>query len=306
MKYVLPPLPRYSPPHQTRTRRPSEWGFGMSVGITAIAENGAYLVVAHDLMASLFGGTFSADATMDKGGNLVPRRWGAVFAGDDITQIGPVIRATRDQLDGNSRPTQEQVAQALKNNYQAGRQALAVDRHLGIYGLTMDEFLSNGLTMFGDVGFGVIRERIDHTSLDCSLLVGGFDHKDYARLFSVEEPGVVHDFNSVGYWAIGSGATNALGRLSIRRQSARTMLAETIYNVCEAKVAAENALGVGTTTTLLVVSADGIARVLSEEVMSELRGLCQRSIKADLPGSVELMVMSGLREQPFHLVDDPE
>jgi hypothetical protein len=142
----------------------------------------------------------------------------------------------------------------------------------------MEEFLANGMNTFGDVGYGVMRERIDQTTLDCSLLIGGFDQADRACIFSVEEPGTVHDFAGIGYWAIGSGALNALGRLSIRKQRSGLSIEQTIYNVYEAKIAAESAFGVGPTTNLFVVRPDGVAYTLGKEIPEAIREECKRNL----------------------------
>src|SRR3990167_4457580 len=157
---ILNRLP-YAPPQQPRRKwRQSDLGEGMSICIVAIAER-SKIVIAADTMVSLMGGAFSADATMTKGGELVRRRWGVAFAGDDVGRVLPVLARVKEDVSARDALTVEDVAGSLVRHYHAERTALAVETHLGIYGMDMPQFLSNGATIFQD-GFDVLRERIEH------------------------------------------------------------------------------------------------------------------------------------------------
>lgn len=263
-----------------RKLRLADWGHGMSICIVAIAER-SKMVIAADTMVSLQGGAFSADATMTKGMELVPHRWGAAFAGDDVSRALPLLARVKKELSGRNALTVEDVAGSLVRGYHAERTALAVETHLGIYSLDMPQFLSNGANIFQD-GFGVMRERIEQVTLGCECLLHGFDHEDAPHIVSVEHPGVAQ-FINIGYWAIGSGAPMAFTRLSLRQQAPYTSLEETIYNVCEAKSAAQRALGVGKLTVLMICEPGQSVLTLSAQVSHEVLSVSEQALIPDVP-----------------------
>jgi len=86
----------------------------------------------------------------------------------------------------------------------------------------------------------------------------------------VSDPGIVRDYDEPGYWAIGSGAYAALSTLAARKQSRLRFLPETIYNVCEAKCAAETAVGVGR-DTYVTIHDGGRWTALQDNGLAELR-----------------------------------
>ena len=213
----------------------------MSVCIAALAKGGTRMVIAVDRLGSLYGGTFEAEDTMTKGSTLVTARWTALFAGDDVSRALPVIQRAREALDAlGTVPSRDKVADIMLREYQRERSALATEQHLSVYRMDMQEFLSNGGNIFGDAGFAAFRERIEQTALGCDFLCAGFNERGQGSIFSVEHPGVVKHFDSIGYWAIGSGAYNALSHLAIRGQKAGNSVVSTVYNVFEGKVAAES------------------------------------------------------------------
>jgi hypothetical protein len=242
--------------------------------VAAIASTNE-IVVASDLMVTLLGGTFSADMSLLKGREIVNARWAIAFAGEEIGRVSPIVSRVRDELRDKAEEgalSVEAVAESVMRHYQRERTALAVEKYLSLYGLDMAEFLANGLNIFGEQGFALLRERMEQVKLDCSLLIHGFDDQDRPHLVVVEDPGIPQ-FMGIGYWAIGSGAYLALSRLSAHAQSLMVPLNETVYNVFEAKIAAERAIGVGQITNAFILesgqkelrlSAGTAARVIKE------------------------------------------
>jgi hypothetical protein len=284
-----------------RVPRPADWGIGMSVCIAASCDFGAKIVVAIDTMASLFGGTFTGDDAMTKGAPLWPGRWGGLLAGDDVTRAGAVLdraeQALHEQHDQGVRPTRDLVASIVLSQYQNERTALATETYLSIYGLDMAAFLSNGSTIFGDASFGVTCDRIEQVDLGCELLLYGFDEDNRARLFTIGHPGTIKYFDTTGYWAIGSGAYSALSRLLIRQQRESLSLAETIYNVYEAKVAAEGSVGVGRRIHIHISSPDRAFQSINCGRL--LRETAEGCLRAEVPASVFETISKSIIDIPI-------
>jgi hypothetical protein len=232
-------------------------GVGMSVCIAAVSRRreGKCIVLALDLKASLKGGVTSADI-MPKGRSLVRQRWFVLFAGEDVERIDPLIRRMRAKLDGNDWPNIDEVMTAAVRSHAEEKREQAAELHLSIYGLDTLTFLSNGARFDRDT-FAQLRERLDQCKLDIALLIAGFDPDGHPRIGCVTNQGVRGEFDTnIGYWAVGSGDYAAVSRLALRNQKRDTYVTQTIYNVIEAKVAAQRSEGVGERTSVLVLAPD--------------------------------------------------
>src|SRR5687767_9935958 len=122
MKYVPPPVRRYAPLQPRRTLRPSDWGIGMTVCISAITIDNQ-VVAASDSMLTMAGGSFTSDGEASKSAMLAPD-WSVLFAGDDIGSIPSLLRRVTVELKlskanmFDSLPVQRMV-EALKAAFQA-------------------------------------------------------------------------------------------------------------------------------------------------------------------------------------------
>ena len=213
-----------------------------------------------------------------KGRVLKPGRWYMLLAGDDISRVDAITYRARQALDADGKPGLQEVAAAVLNAYHEERRALVMETHLSVYGLDMPTFLANGDTMFGEAGYAQLRERIEQTHLECSLLVAGFDAHGVGHLCAIGDPGNLQYLDSMGCWAIGSGDSVAVSRLSIRGQAHGTPMLQSAYNVFEAKVAAETALGVGRKTTVFIVSAGQPQRRIDPDVLEKLQPRVRRNL----------------------------
>jgi hypothetical protein len=89
-------------------------------------------------------------------------------------------------------------------------------------------------------------------NLQTEALVAGVDDVG-AHLFAVTHPGVLLALETTGYGAVGSGGLHAAVRLSLGQHNKVASLTDTVYNVYEAKKAAEVAPGVGKLTDLAII-----------------------------------------------------
>jgi hypothetical protein len=287
-------------PRPRRVPRPCDLGFGMSVCIAAIT--GKSIVWCTDGMVSLMGGAVTSDDAGFKARTLKPMRWHVMFAGDDVVAIPAIVERVQADLAAKDEHTASEVAASFVASFQAERTARAVETILGIYQIDMGEFLSNGTTVFGEAGFGILRERIEQVRLGISFLVAGFDGKANPHLFVIEEPnpangryGFVSYLDWPGYWAIGSGDHNALGRLAVRKQNTMREIPETVYNVIEAKVGAESAFGVGQHMFLAVHRFDDPILYINYEEQAIARNHALAALAPAVPVNVIEAISSGLK-----------
>src|SRR5208282_768165 len=89
-------------------------------------------------------------------------------------------------------------------------------------------------------------------NMQAEALVAGVDASG-AHLFAVTHPGVLLPMETMGYGAVGSGGLHAAVRLSLGQQTKVALILDTVYNVYEAKKAAEVAPGVGKLTDLAII-----------------------------------------------------
>jgi hypothetical protein len=195
---MISPFSKMPPPE------PSDWGKQMTVCISALAEMNTLLFHACDSKIST--GDTSGDRVADKQ-YPVHLKWHAMFSGDDIAFVEPIISEVIVRIADNPMLalTQEGVAWAFTTSYQNIRRKYAHDRILSVYDLSMEEFLKSGAKMFRGAYLDMKRE-IDEIDLGCEFLVSGFNQDGVGKIFTVSNPGISRDRSLVGYWAIGSGA----------------------------------------------------------------------------------------------------
>jgi hypothetical protein len=230
------------------------------------------LVTASDQMLSMANGAFSGDGAALKSVYLTTQ-WRAMFSGD-VGVVPSLVRRIKELGGYPDTMGVDVMAGIAAKAFQDERRQRAVEIYLSPLGVSLDDFRKDGATIFGDAGAAIVRERIEQHSLDCELLLTAQEGDPpicNAHVLHVADPGVVKDMEVSGYWAIGSGAYLALSALAVRRQHTGVMIADMIYNVCEAKFAAESAAGVGKDTFVCAYRPDGTWATLSPEQLAAMR-----------------------------------
>lgn len=109
-----------------------------------------------------------------------------------------------------------------------------------------------------------IFDRILDTKLGVSILLVGFI-EDTAHLSIIRENGV-HDFTTIHFTAIGSGAPQAQNTMLFQKQSKDDDLRTTLYNVYKAKKNAEVNRGVGKETEIGYLNKDKIVMIQEKDL----------------------------------------
>lgn len=219
----------------------------MTVCIAAICENGRKFVAATDRRLS-----FAGIAT-----DLLPGKmfW---FGGDWLFLYAGVpsrIELINEEMRKFPKFDRATVYETVTTSYRRAKAKFCAHAILAQYDLSMDEFKTDGLKMFGEETFSRLSEQIDSeaTYFNEQLLAIGYgDNENAANIFEVGPTLASHALSGVA--AIGSGAEVALANVLLLKQARHRQLSDTIYAVAAAKFAAEIAQesDVGNTTLMYV------------------------------------------------------
>jgi hypothetical protein len=187
-------------------------------------------------------------------------RWTALYSGDGLGSLVPLIEDTKEILKSFSKQSDPEspknIQRAICLAYQRERRLQIEDGVLSSYDISIKEFLRHGQALFGPT-YEKMKQKIDEFDLGLSFLVAGPDSSGVQHIIEVLNPGVAKNRDLLGYWAIGSGASRALSSLIIHKQAPTLDTAEIVVRLCEAKFNAESAEQVGPRTAVMVVDRFG-------------------------------------------------
>jgi hypothetical protein len=222
------------------------------------------------------------------------RHWACMFACNDISSIKPIIAGVQRALSSSLYETRDEVSLAFRNAYKAEIRR-KVESSVLPPGIDLDDFYMFGLQRLGPDTFNRIFAQIQNVQLEASFLVCGFSGDDQC-VFTFTDPGRECDYDLIGFWAIGSGATNALGSLfNLKGAPLRfRSYEEVIWRVCEAKFYAESAQGVGKTTTVFWVGKDD-KKIIYD--LSPLHGIWEATANRPIPPGVEHTIQEAIKPE---------
>jgi 20S proteasome alpha/beta subunit len=175
-----------------------------------------------------------------------------LFSGS-VPDSEEIITATKKQLQGLGQLTTLNVAESVKTSYAALKAKRVQETILGPFiGADFATFRTLLAQSPSSQMLQQILAMVMQHNLQAEALVAGIDATG-AHLFAVNHPGVLLPVETTGYSAAGSGGIHAAVRLSLGQQNKVFSLVDTVYNVYEAKKAAEVAPGVGKQTDLAII-----------------------------------------------------
>jgi 20S proteasome alpha/beta subunit len=225
----------------------------VTVCVGAICEQGKTVVVAADKMVT-FGPPMNLQtepASLRKIKKLSDESV-LLFSGS-VPDGEELISATIARINTSQKQPTAQIAEAAKEAYAELKKKRVEDAILKpLLGANFGQFQ----TLVGQSPSSQILQQvlgmIMQHNLQLEALVAGEDDTG-AHLFIVAHPGVLLPVETTGYAAIGSGGLHAAVRLSLGQHSKETSMDDAVYNVYEAKKAAEVAPGVGKMTDMAVI-----------------------------------------------------
>jgi hypothetical protein len=214
-----------------------------------------------------------------------------------------VISRTRRTTTGAQNLEVHTAASILRDNYLASHVERAEQVILWPRGLTLKEFKDIGAQKIPLPIYQQIDQLFFNFSLNTEFLVAGVDstggHLAWVHYHGVQGQGWLESFDKLGYNAIGSGGIHASILLSLTGQHRDLSIAETVFNVCAAKVNAEVAPGVGNQTDLTVITKDGI-NFMSQNAVNQLRELHRKTAERIVPLAEVEKILAQEAERKTH------
>lgn len=227
--------------------------------------------------------------TDEKKIEVLAERCVALPAGNSVFAT-EILDRVRERLGGNQNPPFGQVAQFVREEYEAVRGSKYYETHIfPMLGVDFAKHRNVGmpLPVYLEKQSGVFQQIMmmaQQFNLGVEFLVAGVDDSG-AHVAHVGNPGVISQLQKLGHAAIGSGGIHALTRLSLAAQHRKRGLSETLADVYTAKRAAEVAPGVGDATDLAVIDMDRGVWSCPQAVLDELEKIHQgitKILKPDL------------------------
>jgi 20S proteasome alpha/beta subunit len=225
-----------------------EWRRFMTVCIGTIAQNGQAIVMLADKAATV--STMQADTNVRKILPIGTSGWYALTAGDP-TFAEDVIERARSKIEGNQSiaASLPSMMTCVKEAYKECRENQLVDEILtpNLLDRTLVVARPAKLLPLQTSHYLKVVEDIARFKTGTRLLVCGFDSgkKPKPHIFSVQDPGIYLNHDSLGYWAIGIGDETALSHLLSMETSKKDEIPVALYQAFDAKVKSEIRQGIG-------------------------------------------------------------
>lgn len=238
---------------------------------------------------------YSADDLVAKYHRL-HRLWGVMWAANDISQVEPILRAARPKDWHSETLTLDEFETLLVDSFHNHLKEVCTHRYLARFGLTRERFLTEGAKTLPHEAFMDIFKKIQEAKLECTFLGFGFDPTRKARIFVLNDQGLIIETDPLSFAAIGSGAYGAESILFFNKYRFTASIPEAIYRACEAKFIAESATDVGEETVIVVMGKNGKGPILFDEQIKQIRDLWESQGKPRKPIGMEQKVNELLDE----------
>jgi hypothetical protein len=228
----------------------------VTVCIATIADHEKSICLVTDTKASF--GTFSADGAVRKNVPLIYRH-AVLFAGNDASQAGLIISRTKKRLQehGYENISIDEISQCIFEECQTERDTIAEAEILKPHGYDLATFRTEGAQLCTESVFYDIHSELQKKTLSLDFIVAGFDASGHAHIRFTNCLTPPQDYDSIGFWAIGTGAHAALASLShaveyLRLSTYRDSQA-VLFHTLSAKFMAESARDVGKDTDAMIL-----------------------------------------------------
>jgi 20S proteasome alpha/beta subunit len=227
----------------------------MTVCVGAICEDSKTVVVAADKMVT-FGPPMSLQIEPDTFRKIweVNNQSVILFAGN-VPDGEEIVSTVLNECARDKKYPIKTIGEKVKTAYIALKRKRVEEQFLRpMLGADFGQFQTMVTQSSSSLLLQQVLGMISQHNLQTEVLVAGVDDSG-AHLFTVAHPGQLLPADTMGYLTTGSGGLHAAVRLSLAQHSKVAPLVDTVYNVYEAKKAAEVAPGVGKLTDLAVIKA---------------------------------------------------
>lgn len=278
---------------QRRHPTPADWGLAMTVCIAGFAVNQTSIIAVSDRRLTY--GDIAADvASVAKAVKIHPA-WMAMYAGNDIGNVTPILDRVRLQLSDVAAKqglvTRVDVAREFRGAFRAHHRTLIEERVLAPYDMRVRDFQDHGFKTLGPRAFDELRHAVEATKVDCEFLVCGFS-EEQPQIFVVGDTGLSY-YDKIGYWCIGSGSWSALSSLAFRQFHVDLPYEEALYQILEAKFMADTAVPtVGRDTYALVLTKHDTLGIIDQRGVDVVRGIWEKEGRPRTPRNLAKRIPS--------------
>lgn len=203
------------------------------------------------------------------------KRCTALIAGDDTEHVTPILeRAQQLIYAGTTVKSPGDVADSVDQAFSERLKKEIEARILRKRGFTVESFLEKGKQKCTPSAYLALLNRIDQVSISLKFLICGFDEKGIGHIWGVDGKSAPANYDSVGMWAIGSGAHAALSSLAFHANQANLTIhkskEEAVYFALAAKFMAESSDQVGKVGTFVSVIEASEAKPLEYMTFASL------------------------------------
>ncbi|MGH2453543.1 MAG: hypothetical protein ACRDF5_07245 [bacterium] len=220
--------------------------------IATLCDDGKTAIAVSDRMVSTSDMTLGFEAP-DPKSEVIDDNFVVLIAG--TIHEPDLVRDARQKAKGKDRF--REIADVFKDLYQDLRVKRIEDEVLRArWGIrTMDEFHKKQQMLLEGLVLDT-QDRIARYDLGLQMVIAGVD--EHAHIGIVGNPGVWRSYDNLGWCVTGMGDRHAEGVFAWYQYSRGMPFNEALYISFEAKRRSEMAGGVGKSTDILVVKADGI------------------------------------------------
>jgi hypothetical protein len=293
--------------------RAADWGFGVSVGIVVICDNYKGIVSVSDTKATF--ADFSADHAAIKARRIY-RNWWVVYAGNDVEYAPGIIADAEESLDRGCEDDPpfkkaKQIVAALHDAYWSAVYSQIENRVLRKQKFTVDSFRETGSKKCTATIYNNMCAKIDRVELSLQFLLYGFSEDGRAHIYLVDGGDAPKCYDTVGVWAIGSGAHAALSSLAFHIDCKElnkhaTKPEKAAYFACEAKFMAESSGQVGKDMAILAVHRANEkptdARIVLQAEISKIKEIWKAQGAPRVPPNIEEQVAALLNPKKTEAV----
>jgi len=286
-------------PSKLPALRVADWGFNVTICIAAMAEGGKKFALVTDGKVAF--GQFSADGALTKAFPIV-RRNVVLMAGNDVARAGTVFNKAKARLTSCDA---DAIAETLFEECNAERDRIIEASVLRRRGFNWKMFRENGKSLCTDAVYYEIEAEIAEAKLSLDFMIAGFDdnNKPHIRYTNWHTP--PENYDSLGFYAIGSGAPAAISSLAhaveYMRFDRQRSAPEVVYHVLAAKFMSESAQDVGKKHTFLTVCGLGDKDIVFFPVFTGVGFVRERWEKEGAP-----RVPKGVTEAIGELLVEPK
>jgi hypothetical protein len=221
----------------------------MTICISAMAAKSKAIVCIADRAVTYAATTGGPASQSDSGAkkiiDLGASRWVALVAGD-LSFAQKVTERISASLGSNRSPSRAEMQTFSRKAYQDCQQEVVIEQVLVPNLLTVDDYLRRPNSQLPlDTKYTLeIAEMIAAVQSDCALIICGFDTQG-AHIFKVTDGGAISPCDMEGYAVVGGGEDASRGRIIWSQIDRAESLESVMYDVFDAKVAAEIVQSVG-------------------------------------------------------------